>query len=209
MPKVILRSAAVIIVLFAFAATWLPQPASAQASASDVVERLNDTLLEVMQGADNLGYQGRYEKLAPVLTDSFDFGLMARVALGKHWKGLDQAQQALAVESFGRLSVATFAARFSGYGGEVFEVTGEKTQRKNTMLVKNRLLKRDGDFIPINYLVRLEDGEWRIVDVFLDAKYSELALKRSEYTSVVQREGFDGLIGIIEAKINQISHRTS
>ena len=56
MPKVILRSAAV--VLFFFAAAWLSQPASAQASATDLVERLNSTLLEVMQGADNLGSQG-------------------------------------------------------------------------------------------------------------------------------------------------------
>ncbi len=121
------------------AATWLSQPASAQTSASDVVERLNDTLLEVMQGADNLGYQGRYEKLAPVLTDSFDFGLMARVALGKHWKGLDQAQQALVVESFGRLSVATFAARFNGYGGEVSRSPARRPNAKQPSLVKNRL----------------------------------------------------------------------
>ena len=128
--------------------------------------------------------------------------------MAKHWKTLDETQRAQVVESFGRLSVATFAARFDGYGGETFQVVGEKSQRKDAILVKNRLLKRDGDQIPINYLVRQVDGEWRIVDVFLDAKYSELALKRSEYTSVVQREGFDGLIGIIEAKITQIS-RTS
>ena len=205
-----LRSAAIALVLVT--AAWLVQPAGAQAgtqaNATQVVERVNDTLLEVMQGADSLGYQGRFEKLAPVLTESFDFGLMARVALGRHWKTLDETQRAQAVESFGRLSVATFAARFDGYGGETFKVIGEKSQRKDAILVKNRLLKRDGDQIPINYLVRQVDGEWRIVDVFLDAKYSELALKRSEYTSVVQREGFDGLIGIIEAKITQIS-RTS
>lgn len=210
MQKLILRAVAIVLVSVSTtglaSATGLAQPAHARNGASAVVQRLNDSLLEVMQAADNLGYQGRYRKLAPVLGASFDFTLMARVALGKHWKSLDKAQQSQVVDSFSRLSVATFASRFDGYGGEVFQITGEKSQRKNTVLVQNRLVKRDGEQIPINYLVRRVDGSWRIIDVFLDAKYSELALKRSEYTSVVQREGFDGLIGTIEAKISEMSN---
>lgn len=182
-------------------ALWLSQPVSAQASASATVERLNSTLLAVMQDAKTLGYQGRYEKLAPVLKESFDFPLMARIAVGKHWDSLDAEQQAQLVESFSRLSVATFAARFDGYSGESFQVEGETDQRRNTVLVSNQLIKADGEAVPINYLVRQIDGEWRIIDVFLDAKYSELALKRSEYTSVVSREGFEGLLGVMEEKI--------
>lgn len=207
MPKFILRTAAVLVVVLA--AAGLSRTAAAQASPTDLVARLNDTLLQVMQSADSLGYQGRYEALAPVLVESFDFALMARVSLGKHWKNLDKAQRAQVVNSFGRLSVATFAARFDGYGGEVFQILGEKQQRKSTVLVKNRLVKRNGESVLLNYLVRQVDGAWRIIDVFLDAKYSELALKRSEYTSVVQREGFDGLIGVIEAKINEMSNQPS
>jgi hypothetical protein len=37
--------------------------------------------------------------------------------------------------------------------------------------------------------------------VFLKAKYSELAIKRSEYTSVYKRDGFARLIEIMETKI--------
>ena len=72
---------------------------------------------------------------------------------------------------------------------------------KNTVLVANNLVKASCDVVPLNYLLRESDGSWRIVDVYLDAKYSELALKRSEYSSVVSREGFDALIGIMENKI--------
>ena len=207
MPKVISRAVAVILVLFAIAGPV--STAQAQGSPTDLVARLNNTLLKVMQGADSLGYQGRYETLAPVLAQSFDFPLMARVALGKHWKELDKTQRAQVVNSFGRLSVATFAARFDGYGGETFQITGEKQQRKNTVLVKNQLVKSNGERVSLNYLVRRVEGAWRIIDVFLDAKYSELALKRSEYSSVVQREGFDGLIGTIEAKIDEMSNQPS
>lgn len=186
-------------------AAWLVQPAAAQASASNTVERLNATLIAVMQEAAALGYQGRYDKLAPVLRESFDFPLMARVSVGRHWDSLDQAQRAQLIESFSRLSVATFAARFDGYGGEAFEVGGETGQRRNTVLVDNRLIKASGESVSLDYLLREIDGQWRIIDIFLDAKFSELALKRSEYSSVVAREGFDGLLGVLEAKIADIA----
>ena len=198
--SLILRRIVKIASVFAFIG-WLSQPASAQASATDLVERLNHTLIDVMQNADTLGYDGRYKTLAPVLQDSFDFPLMAKVAVGKYWKGLDDEQKKQLIQSFARLSVATFASRFDGYGGEVFEVEGESNQRKNTVLVSNKLVKSSGEVVPLNYLLRESDGGWRIVDVYLDAKYSELALKRSEYSSVVSREGFDALIGIMENKI--------
>ena len=189
------------ILLLSLVALWLSPPVSAQASATATVERLNSTLLAVMQEAKSLGYQGRFEKLAPILSESFDFPLMARVAVGKHWDSLDAAQQKQLVESFSRLSVATFAARFDGYSGESFRVAGEADQRRNTVLVSNELIKSGGEAVPINYLLRKIDGEWRIIDIFLDAKYSELALKRSEYSSVVSRKGFDGLLGVMEEKI--------
>lgn len=195
------------ILALAFLTLWLSPPVSAQANATatQTVERLNETLLQVMQGAQALGYAGRYDTLAPVLEESFDFALMARVAVGRHWRALNDAQKSELVDSFSRLSIATFAARFDGYSGEAFQVNGEATQRKNTVLVSNSLVKSSGETIPINYLLREIEGQWRIIDIYLDAKYSELALKRSEYSSVVDRKGFDGLLDVMRDKIAEIA----
>ena len=107
------------------------------------------------------------------------------------------------MDAFTRLSVATFASRFKGYSGERFEIIGEKEQPRGAILVLNDLIKSDGGTVAINYLMRKgrTSGEWRIVDVYLDAKFSELATKRSEFTSAFKREGFRGLLTIIEQKI--------
>jgi phospholipid transport system substrate-binding protein len=166
-----------------------------------VAERLDAALLEAMRNAETLGYQGRYELLAPVLQQTFDFPFMARVSIGRYWAKMDGAQRAKRVEAFARLSIATFAARFDGYGGETFQILGEEVQPRGVILVVNHLIKGDGEAVPLNYLMREDKGRWRIVDVFLDAKYSELAIKRSEYTSVYKRDGFARLIEIMEAKI--------
>ena len=179
----------------------LPPAAAAEEAPSDIVGRLNAVLMEVMQQADELGFSGRYDRLAPVLSEAFNFSLMARISVGRHWRKLENSDRDRLVDVFGRLSIATFAARFDGYSGERFEVLGENPALRKAILVRNRLIKNDGEAVEINYLLKTAKGRWRVVDVFLDAKYSELAMKRSEYGAVIKNAGFDELIRRLNEKI--------
>lgn len=178
---------------------------AAEATPSEIVERLNGVLIEVMRGAEALGFQGRYARLAPVLSASFDFPWMARISAGRHWRALDEATRGRFVEAFGKLSIATYAARFDGYGGERFEVLSEAPGRRKTVLVRNHLIKSDGEAVALDYLLKAAEGGWRVVDVFLDGKYSELALKRSEYGSVIKNHGFEALIQSLDDKAAQLA----
>lgn len=194
---------AAIAAALALALVWpgaLLQAAAGEAPRG-VADRLDGALLEAMRNAETLGYGGRFAVLAPVLAQTFDFPFMARVSVGRHWRKMTEAEQARLIEVFGRLSTATFAARFNGYGGEVFEITGEEARPRGAVLVLNQLVKSDGEAVPIHYLMREGEVGWRIVDVFLDAKFSEIAVKRSEYTAVIKREGLAGLIEVMEQKI--------
>ena len=183
----------------------LPPAAAAEEAPSDIVGRLNAVLMEVMQQADELGFSGRYDRLAPVLSEAFNFSLMARISVGRHWRKLENSDRDRLVDVFGRLSIATFAARFDGYSGERFEVLGENPALRKAILVRNRLIKNDGEAVEINYLLKTAEGRWRVVDVFLDAKYSELAMKRSEYRSVIKNAGFDELIRSLDQKIADLA----
>ena len=91
-----------------------------------VIERLHAGLLEVMQDAAELDYEARYRRLEPVLQASYDFPFMTRIAVGPAWGDLDEAQRAQLVELFTEMSIASYAARFDGYGGERFETLGEE-----------------------------------------------------------------------------------
>ncbi len=186
------------ILLFAFA-----RPLAAAEGASATVERLNTALLAVMQEAEALGYQGRYDKLAPDLKEIFDFPTMARISLGGHWRKTEAAKQDAFVAAFTDYSIAIFARRFDGYSGERFEILGEQQAKRGAILVRNQIVKSDGEAVAINYLAMpaKEGGDgWRIVDTLLDAKYSELATRRSEYTSIVKNQGIDALIEILGNK---------
>jgi phospholipid transport system substrate-binding protein len=44
-----------------------------------------------------------------------------------------------------------------------------------------------------------------VIDVYLDGKYSELALKRSEYGSVIKNDGIQALIRRLDEKAAQLA----
>lgn len=186
----------------ALALLFAAGPATAQESATAPVERLNTALLDVMQNAEALGYEGRVERLAPQLEDVFDFATMARITLGRHWRDLKPPQQEAFTEAFTDFSVAVFADRFDGFSGERFEILGEQPARRGAVLVRNQIVKSDGEAVPINYLARPGKGgeSWQLVDILLDAKYSELATRRSEYSGIVRNQGIDALIAALKDK---------
>lgn len=173
----------------------------AQASPAAPVERLTATLLDTMKNADALGFDGRFDKLSAVMPEVFSFEFMARISAGRHWSELSQPDQADFVERFGRMSTATFAARFDGYSGQSFEVLAPRDGPRGTKLVPTRIVKPAGDSVSIDYLVRQFDNGWRVVDVYLAGKYSEVATKRAEYTSIIERDGFPALMKQLKGKI--------
>jgi len=171
---------------------------------SDLVAGLNTKFIEVMKNAAKLGYEGRYQALAPSLSDAYDFSEMARVSIGRYWRDLTDAQKQQLVESFKAYSTATYAARFNGFSGEKFEILGEEPAPAGNVRVNNQIVQRSGEPIRIDYLLRPEAGGFRIVDVFLKSSFSELAIRRTEFTTEYAKTGFDGVIALIKAKVAKL-----
>ncbi len=191
-----------LIILFALAMVFLGSAAAQAAdTAIPLITRLNDALLSTMKSASSLGYRGRYSKLEPIIRSTYDLTFMTRYSAGRHWRELNETQQKSLVDAFSRLTVATYANRFDGFSGEKFVVTSEETPRDGNRLVHTELIKSDGEAIKLDYLLRQTAEGWRVIDVFLKGTISELATKRSEYSSALSNQGFDGLMTIFEQKI--------
>jgi phospholipid transport system substrate-binding protein len=169
--------------------------------AADTVEGLHSALLAAMKDADRLGFEGRRELLAPVLDASFDFPFMARLALGFGWRKLDDTQQRRWVETFREFSLATYAGRFNGWSGEHFQTLDTEVAAHDTVLVKTLLAIPDEDDVSLHYRMRLNGDDWRIIDIYMNGTVSEIALRRSEFSAVLERDGFEALLAELESKI--------
>jgi phospholipid transport system substrate-binding protein len=189
--------------------TVQPQPAvaasAAQAAAPiGAVQRLDNALLDVMQNADALKFQGRYEKLAPVLNAVFDVPEMTRIAVGPMWNDASQSEQAEMVDVFGRYMVTMYAARFNGYDGETFEIADSKERDGGRLLVMTKLNRKDKEPVELSYLMKGQGDNWHVTDVYYNGSISQLAQLRSEFSGALRNGGVKNLKSILEDKIKQM-----
>ena len=173
--------------------------------AAPSVEKLHAALLEIMRSAGELGYAGRFERISPAVAETFDLPFMASKSMGRHWKKLPETDQQRWLETFTRHISANYAGQFTAFSGEAFETLGEETATRDTRVVRTRLTRPNDEAVQLNYRLREVDGEWRIIDIYLNGTVSELALRRSEYSSVLKREGFEKLLETIDEKVKELA----
>lgn len=174
------------------------------AAAKQVVEKFQSELIQVMKDGKKLGYKGRYDKLFNSVSTSHDLTKMARVIVGKEWDKLSKEQQQKLVEMISRWSVAEYAHNFNDFGGEAFAFDSQEETPRGGVVIHSHLTIPDEKEVKFDYMLKENDGNWRIIDIIANG-VSNLALRRSEYTSILQNEGFDALIAKISGKIENYS----
>ena len=186
-------------VIFACVSVWT---AAAAEPARTVVENLDSQLVATMKQGKQLGFEGRYKKLAPVIDQSFDLNRIAKLALGSKWEKLDPQQQTQYLHMFREDTLATYASRFDSYSGQSFKIKAVKDAPGGRRQVNTVITSNDGDDIPINYVLDNESGDWKIVNVVAKG-VSDLALKRGQYTGSIQEKGPGGFIKQFQAQLKK------
>jgi phospholipid transport system substrate-binding protein len=176
------------------------------ANPATVLTSFYDVLLSVMKDGQKLGFDGRRQKLAPAITQAFDLPLMTRLVVGLQWPGVPADQQKQLVAAFTDFSVATYAGQFDDFSGERFEVDPKAAPAPGTdVIVKTKLVQSSGEPVQLDYLLRQEQGEWRIIDVFLEGTISQLAARRSEFSAILRDQGASGLISVLKEKTKALA----
>jgi phospholipid transport system substrate-binding protein len=170
-------------------------------ACGEVVSRFHAALLEVMQDAKELGYEGRFNLLYPVVSETFEIEFMASKSIGRHWKSMGPEERQGWIDLFRRHLTANYASRFAGHSGETFATVGEQPAARDTFLVRTVLNRPDDENVDLNYRMKKIGPDWRVIDIYLKGTVSELALRRSEYSSMIKREGFEHLVLSLEDKI--------
>ena len=198
------RAKSLQIIILALLVLLLLAPAVAPAAdtAAKVVKVLHSELLIVMKQAKKLGYAGRYQRLAPTVTASYDFPYISKVVVGRYWRSFTTDQKSQFIDIFSKLSIATYANRFDGYSGERFKTISEEELKRGHRLVKTVLIKANGEEIELDYILHQKNEQWRIINVIAEG-VSDLSLKRADYTSYLKKYSFDALLEKLNEKINQ------
>lgn len=186
-----------------------PSFAAAQGTGDPkaIVQGFYDALQDTMKHGEELGFDGRYKQLEPVIHQTFDVPVMAKIAIGTEWTGFSADEKKRMLEAFDRYMVTTYAARFKTYKGQRFEVGDVKQPADDRTLVETKIIRSNGEPVALNYLFRPSaDGHWKIIDIYLSGAISEMARMRSDFSATVTGGGADALIAALERKIVDIKN---
>lgn len=193
------------IVLAALVLLWTALPVSAQEEPAVVVDTLHAGLLDIMQRASELGFNGRAEIIGPIVQDTFDIEILSASAIGiSVWRNWSDEQKGTYEDAFGRFLIANYAYQFDGFSGQSFQVIETSAGPKKTTLVKSHLNRPKKEPVELTYLTRVRGDKVGIIDVYSGGTISEAARRRSEFATIYRDSGFDGLISSIEGQISNL-----
>jgi phospholipid transport system substrate-binding protein len=169
------------------------------------VQALCDVLLESMKKGSALDFAGRVKLLDAPLRRLYDLPLLTRLVVGPPWRGMTASDQQALVAAFSDYSVAVYASRFNRYSGERFVVDPAAGQLAGgNSVIHTKLIPGSGDPVQLDYVLRAEPPGWHIIDVLLNGTISEMAERRSEYSSTLRDGGATALVQLLRQKTEQL-----
>lgn len=110
----------------------------------------------------------RIAALKEIADRVFDWSEMARGSLGVQWRHLVAADRARFVDVFKRVLAAQYIDDIDRFEGtEKVTVDGSSPQGSD-LTVKTTLITASHDHVPMDYGMRQEGGQWRVVDISIE-----------------------------------------
>ncbi|HEX6996957.1 MAG TPA: ABC transporter substrate-binding protein [Gammaproteobacteria bacterium] len=160
------------------------------------VRSLHEGLVALATEEPDASVERRYEVLEPLVEATHDLPYIAEFTIRRQWRELSPEDRARFLAAFERLSVMTYASRFTGLTERSFErqaasIDGQRAQ------VQAAVRRADGSAVPLEYLLQHGEDGWKIINILADG-VSDLALKRAEYQRVLTDGSIDDLIRHLE-----------
>lgn len=172
------------------------------AQAKTYIQELADEAIAILQAQD-IDLSTREGKIRTLMEENLEIKLIGRFVLGRHWRSADAEQQEAYQALFKEFVLQTYSRMLGGYSGQTFRVTNTRTVgKRGDALVTTEILEEGAKPINAGWRVKTIDGRMRIVDVMAEG-VSMAATQRSEFDSVVRRDGVDGLIEVLRVKVTK------
>lgn len=181
-------------------------PPEIPTSAKEIVLNFQNDLLNIMQQGKALGFQGRYKKLETIVGKSHNLAKMASIVVGKKWKKLSQQQKEKLITAFSHLTISAYSYNFKEFSDEKFLFLSEAKTTRGDAIVHTLLELPEDKDVKLDYMLKKNAGNWQIINIIANG-VSELALKRSEYSSVLKSQGFEVLIAKISKKTDNYAKK--
>ena len=187
--------------------THLAGPAVAGEPLEKIRETVDDVLAvladETLQATENQA--ARRERLRQAVYRRFGFEEMARRALGRHWRDLNDAQRQEFVALFSDLLERSYIGKIesTGTGSEV-DYTRETIDEEGFASVQSVVTNPLDSQIEVEYRLLQRNGAppWEVYDIVIEG-VSLINNYRTQFNNIIHRTSYDGLVKQLRLKQEQ------
>jgi phospholipid transport system substrate-binding protein len=173
------------------------------ASAKDFVQKLGDSAIKQLTDK-SLPDNQRVKRMRALLRDSFDETAVSRFVLGPYWNRATPEQRTEFQKLYEIVVAHNYAGLFKKYSGQTFQVLGERPIDNTSSVVFGQINQTNGSPpVPVELQVDRDGPAWRATDIKVDG-VSMPQTHRKEYSSVMSRNGIDGLLNALRAKAKEL-----
>ncbi len=182
-------------------ADQMPAPqALVKASSDKMMQSLKDNKVQLEADPELI-----YGLVTDVLMPHFDFEKMAKLALGKNWRGLSESQQARFTDEFRLLLIRTYSTAMLEYSDEEIRFLPFRDDVKTKRVqVDMEIIQNGGPAIPMSLsLYQNKSDDWKVYDVKIDG-ISLVTNYRSTFATEIRNDGIDTLIERLASKNEKV-----
>ncbi len=144
--------------------------------------------------------ENKAARLEDIFRKGFDFATIGRFVLGRYWNTISPQQRESFLSAFTDFVTKSYSRRLAE---EVtingFNITNLRDLGENDYLVQTTITRPNAPALNYEWRVRQGESGVKIVDVIVEG-VSLLVTQRSDYTSVMQRNGIEGLTRSLQEK---------
>ncbi len=186
-----------LLLLFSFLQTG---PALAE-DPMEPIEKTVDEILVILQSDREVEWPKKRQRISKIIQKRFDFQEQSRLVLASHWEKITPEEKEQFISLFSDLQEYGFLNRLKNYSDE--KVTFTKQLTKGNKAVVYSTIITATEEIPIIYRMKNNQDSWFVYDVIIDG-VSIVKNYRQQFSVIMEKEKFPGLIAKMEEKIEQI-----
>ena len=167
-------------------------------SPEQTINLLHDGLKEISNTNSNDSI-----KIIKLIKKTYHSQIMLKKIIGIKWNKIEKEKQNNLKNLFEEYIAKNYIKRFKKIKNPIFGIKETKKISENILVVKTDLLLGK-ESVSINYLLKLDQKQWKVFDVLLAGSISEIATKKSEFSSFLKSDDVDPLIEALKIKNSQL-----
>jgi len=172
----------------------------AQDQLKGAIDRVVSTLENPVLKGDGKVAERR-AAVRKIADELFDFGEIARRALGRYWQPLTEPQRTEFVGLFADLLERSYISKIELYGGEKIIYSGDRVDG-DLATVSTKIITKNGTEVPVDYRLFKRGDRWMVYDVNIEG-ISLVSNYRTQFNKIIQTNGYNSLVERMKTKQNE------